>query len=482
VLLGFSEPQSLDALVPRLRQLGLELEASAEADGVVQPEVVNHTDRRFWVRSSLGEAVDGELHEAIERAFDGQLEWIGPVYHHPNVPGRAGLHCPLPNALLVKASEEQIPLREDTDKSRYLPGYRYYAVDEPRSNSAYELRSRLLEQGSRRHDTVLFENMPLLVPLSFDPVDTFYPPAPGYTGQWNMVTIRAGGPGTSAWDLTFGRTDITIAVLDSGCDLSHPDLRFVPGWQPGTLGIGMNNPSLAGFAAGHGTMVAGVAAATTHNLKGVAGVAGGCTVMPLAFTNFTESEASQGISFAVSRGVRVINMSFNALVWNPAAVDPAIEEAYDNNVVMCASSGNASGALGYPATHRHVIACGATDRTDVRRANSNFGFGLSVMAPGISVPTTTLRGTGDLEELGNKDYTAGFFGTSAAAPHVAGLAALILSENPALTSDQVRRVIESTADKVGGVPYATSLPNGTWDTNMGYGRINALAAVLLARP
>jgi subtilisin family serine protease len=94
-------------------------------------------------------------------------------------------------------------------------------------------------------------------------------------------------------------------------------------------------------------------------------------------------------------------------------------------------------------------------------------------------------GRGDLSEFGatgSRDYLASFVGTSAAAPHVAGLAALILSVDSRLTSDEVRDLIEGTADKVGGVAYGTVLPNGTWDPGMGYGRINALDAVLAALP
>ena len=102
LLLGFREPQARDALVPRLLDLDLDLEPSGAAtDGGPQSELVNHTDRRFWVRTSLGSAIDGELHHRIGAAFDEQLEWIGPVYHDPHVPGRASLHCPLPNALIL---------------------------------------------------------------------------------------------------------------------------------------------------------------------------------------------------------------------------------------------------------------------------------------------------------------------------------------------------------------------------------------------
>jgi subtilisin family serine protease len=483
LLLSFREPKALETLVPRLGELGLELEPHGGGTGIEDPpEVVNHTDRRFWVRTTLREPVDDDLLGAVEEAFGRDLEWIGPVYQQPSTPGRTGLHCPLPNILIVEASDAEVPLKEDADKSRHLAGYRYYVIDEPRRTTAYSVRPALLDRRSyAAPDAVLFENMPLVSPLSNEPADTFYQQG----RQWNMTRIRAFGPGQAAWDLTISGATITIAVIDSGCDLTHPDLIILPG-AGGPSGNGANNPGLAGFAAGHGTMCAGVAGATTHNLKGVAGVAGyTCRILPFAFTNFTEAEAAQGISFAVRSGARVISMSFNSAAWNPVLVDRAIEDAYNNDVVMCASSGNAGAALGYPATHPHIIACGATDMLDARAGFSNFGTRLSVMAPGVNVPTTTVVGTGDLGEFGatgSQDYVAGFWGTSAAAPHVAGLAALILSVDGTLSSDDVRDIIEGTADKVGGVAYATVLPNGPWDPTMGYGRINALDAALAALP
>jgi subtilisin family serine protease len=483
LLLSFREPPVPSSLEPRLGALGLELEPSAEEFGdEVQREVVNHTDRRFWIRTSLREPIADDLLDAIEEAFDQQLEWIGAVYQLPNVPGRAGLHCPLPDVLLVEASDDDVPLQEDPEKSRDLLGYRYYTIDEPRRNTSQSLRTRLLEQRPQASlNSILFEDMPLLIPLSNEPADTFY--LQGW--QWNMTRIRAFGPDLAAWDLTVAGGAITIAVIDSGCDLTHPDLLLVPG-TGGPSGNGANNPGLPGFAAGHGTMCAGIAGATTHNLKGVAGVAGyTCRLMPIAFTNFTEVEAAQGILFAVRNGARVINMSFNSTVWNPVLVDPAIEDAYVNNVVLCAATGNAGGALVYPATHPHVIACGATDRNDRRAGTSNFGDRLSVMAPGLDVATTTVVGTGNLGEFGatgSQDYVRDFWGTSAAVAHVSGIAALLLSVDPGLTSDDVRDIIEGTADRVGGVAYPTTLPNGPWSPTMGYGRVNALDAVQAALP
>ena len=204
LLLAFRTPEALATLQRELGELGLELEPSTGERADAPPETVNHTDRRFWVRTSLREAVDDELHSAIEERFGDRLEWIGPVYQLPTVPGRAGLHCPLPNVLIVEASDDEVPLTEVADTSRDLPGYRYYVIDDPRRRSAYSVRTEMLERRSyARADDVLFENMPLLVPLCNEPADTFYQQG----RQWNMTTIRAYGPGRAAWEHDVGSDD-----------------------------------------------------------------------------------------------------------------------------------------------------------------------------------------------------------------------------------------------------------------------------------
>ncbi|WP_179083682.1 S8 family serine peptidase [Streptomyces rectiverticillatus] len=126
--------------------------------------------------------------------------------------------------------------------------------------------------------------------MDYQPVDPLFPQ------QWDMVTIRAGGPGTTGWDLVSGPHRADIAILDSGCDLTHPDLYYAgQGYNPGQIaGDGSPNPTLGSytyFPVGHGTCCAGIAAGRRDNLKGVCGVAGigrAGFILPLAFTMFTE--------------------------------------------------------------------------------------------------------------------------------------------------------------------------------------------------
>jgi len=492
-LLCFLRPIDKGQLAERLGEFGLELERdSAEDRGDAEFEVVNHTDRRFWVREALGASLDVGLDEELNAAFDGALEWVGAVYRNPEIAGRQSLHCPVPDVLIVDEAIGGLDadgLRMDDDGSRYLGGYRRYSNEQPRNRPAARFAQEELRQRADSADAVLYENMPLLVPLSMEPVDTFFPAGaqpglPAYPGQWNLRRIRAYGPGRTAHDVVAVGSgfDVIIAVIDTGCDLTHPDIAYVAG-SGGVSGNGANT-SVPTFAAGHGTMVAGIAGATSHNLKGVASVAGYWSrIMPLAFTNCTNTEAAQLINFAVGNGARVINMSWNTTAWPSTLVtDRALNNANTNGVVVCASSGNNSGAVTYPATHPNVIACGSVNNNDRRASDSNFGTQLSVVAPGVGIPTTVVRGSGTLSDLDRRDWVHDFTGTSAAAPHVAGLAAMLIAIEPTLTPAEIRAIIEGTAKRVPPSPYNGQSENGPWNTFVGHGRIDAMDAVSALKP
>lgn len=490
LLLALTRPRAFEELSVQLSDAGLVLEHERYDAGTLTTAEVNHTDTRIWVSTPDGSAIDEDNDRRIRELLGPDLDWVGPVYRVPGTEGRAGLHCPLPRVLITRGSQtvaarERTRLHEDAGRSARLLGLSHLSIEDPEVD-AYQLRAALTDDGRRATDDVFFENMPLLVPLGF-----FRPNDPLLFRQWNLNRIRAVAPPDleAGWDIARGNPSITICVFDSGCDLTHPDLNFVPGV---TVFFGDGSTRMVnGFAFGHGTMCAGVAAADLNNAVGMAGVAGGCTIMPVAFTNFTDIEAHEGIVHAVQNGARVINMSFMAGAWYQAAVDPAIEFAFSRNVIMCACTGNNNGPIMYPALHPRVIAVGATSSTDERggcpgSCFSNFGSQLSVVAPGENVTTTVVQGTGD----SGGDYIQDMRGTSAAAPHVAGLAALLLSLRPNLTSDQVRTIIEVTADKVGPIPYRTEIPgpfgppahpNGSWNEQMGYGRINVHRALTRAQ-
>ncbi len=262
-----------------------------------------------------------------------------------------------------------------------------------------------------------------------------------------------------AWDLYTGGNNITLAIIDTGADLDHPDLQA-------NIGPGYNyiHPgALPDDDQGHGTHVTGIAAAVGNNGLGVAGVNWKARVMPLkildASGNGSTYNLAQAIRYAADNGARVINMSLGGscgMGW--PEIEAAVNYAVSQGVLLVAAAGNSgSTPVMCPAAIDGVMAIGATDSTDSRAYYSNYGANLAVSAPGSSIYSTLMGGG-----YGYKS------GTSMATPHVAGLAALVWSYAPSLTSSQIRDILQNTADDLG--------PPG-WDQYYGYGRINASRAL-----
>lgn len=505
ILVAFKEDQDPGAVEALLRRANATLERASEPKGRQGERAlvtINHTPRHFWVRLRSAAAA-----AALERLLQGRLEWIGPVYMLERTRGLEGLVCPLPNVLLIRPASpsdpssaeglgramERLGLKEVPEKSRYLNGARYFEVADPSRHSAYEIRESIMRREKDLVADVRFENMPLLGDTTLVPNDAFY------AQQWNLTQIQA----AQGWDYGTGNASVVVAILDDGVETGHPDLNCLPGINLSTM-MPTGNPG-----GSHGTACAGIAAASLNNALGVAGVGGGCTILPLRRVTSSDVEAATGINWAADNGAHVISMSFGRYAlgegfgptgWDFTIIDPAIEHAWNEGVVLCAASGNENtGTVNrYPARHPLVIACGASDQADNRKSpaspdgenwGSNFGqqiydgitTGVSVVAPGVLIPTTDRQGANGYNGAGGAagNYFMMFNGTSSATPHVAGLAALLLSEKPSLTNMQVRSIIEKTADKVGPVAYApqAGFPNGTRNKQMGYGRINAYRAL-----
>jgi subtilisin family serine protease len=523
LLLSFTEPQSLEAVDATLTRVGFMLEDGRD-DGPkdILSEVINHTDRRFWIRRAKGDLIsDSELDRLESAARElGEVEFVGPVYRLGQGESRGSMLCCLPNVLLIKpespVTAKNLPqrlkkygMREVTERSRYLLDLRYCVIPEPREHNALQLKDLLLKEEKDVIGDVYLENMPMVVPVTVVPSDTLFPQ------QWNMTRIQAGGPGTTGWDISAGAATVVICVLDSGVDQTHPDLQLAgQGINLGTM-MPPGGPTGPPNVRPHGTCCAGVAAAAFNNGQGVAGVAGNCRILPVAFQNWTDVEVAAGINWATTNGANVISMSFGhygpgegmaPATWNFAVIDPAIANSFASGVVLVAATGNENiGTFNrYPARHPQVIAAGASDQADNRKSpaspdgecwGSNFAADLSVVAPGALIPTTDIQGAAGYNNNGGAviagcvnyasagDAAGNFFlqfnGTSSAAPHVAGLAGLLRSQYPMLTNLDARNVIERTADKVGAIAYADAagFANGTRNAQMGYGRINVLRAL-----
>ena len=327
---------------------------------------------------------------------------------------------------------------------------------------------------------------------------------PLFPNQWalNNTGQYGGIPGIDlnacvGWaNWTTGNASVRIGILDQGYELNHPDLAA------NNFGLGFDCHSLGNSVVhgAHGTACAGIAAAPQNNNLGVSGVAPNCGLVSISHNlNFgpdLEPGVARGINWAWQNGVAVVSNSYGWYGAPSAAIDNAIQDAFTFGrgglgTVLCFATHNFNSlGITYPATaHPDVIAVGAASPCGERKNpmscdgegwGSNYGPELDVIAPGVKVPTTDMQGGAGYS--GN-DYAPAFNGTSAATPHVAGLAGLLISMNPCLTVKQVNNIIDRTAQKVGGYAYATTpgYPNGTWNIEVGYGLIDIDAAMRMTR-
>ncbi len=281
-------------------------------------------------------------------------------------------------------------------------------------------------------------------------------------------------------------SNVVVAIIDSGTMTDHYDIPNVEGgWDAHTN----SSPNIISHY--HGTFIAGLIGATPNNDEtvmgnvagGVAGIAHGVTILPVSFRvndggwiMSTDEMMKNAINYAAQRA-DVINCSWGYS--EKPIIAAAIKNALDRGRVVVFCTGNDSqNEVDFPArSDSRIIAVGAVDRLGEKSSFSNYGAELDVVAPGEGVfSTTTDSSTGVILDSG----------TSYAAPIVAGVAALMLSRNPNLTAKQVTDIIEQTAQKINRTqyPYATEPRrfNGTWHNYVGYGLVDAYAAVQASMP
>jgi subtilisin family serine protease len=396
------------------------------------------------------------------------------------------------------------------------------------------------------------------------PNDTYFNDA---TGQWNLERIDAPG----AWDISKGSPLVVIAILDCGCDLSHPDLQsqFVQGerlFDAITMTTNpSNDPANCWEKGGHGTLCAGIASAQTNapGAEGVAGVGWNCRLMPIRMKGIdaiTWEKIVSALCFARTliadpanvpsgymrseKRAHVISMSWKFSGFQRDSIEEQLKQCYDAGIVMFAAAGNWGGScpdeIGYPASSKYVIAVGASNQKDERcqpgewtgwggggTHSSQYGPELSIVAPGINIRSTDITGEASKEEyeywrdaiplpiiypsthmkggwndigdyadqymgpgtpqrqgigdIPKGDYYFEFYGTSASTPHAAGVAGLMLAYDPSLTPDQIRTILQNTAEHTGRAGENTYVidanhPKG-WNKFMGCGRLNASGAL-----
>jgi thermitase len=246
----------------------------------------------------------------------------------------------------------------------------------------------------------------------------------------NTVNLR------EAWGIAGGDPSMIVAVIDSGVRGNHPDLigRLVPGYNF------VDDNDNTTDVIGHGTSVAGIAAAAGNNGIGVAGAALDVRIMPIKVGTAEGARVSliaQGIVYAVDNGARVINLSLGSPS-DSALLQNALQYATSRNVMVVAAAGNTSNAVSFPASYPEAISVGATtlDGTELAGFSSRISR-VDLVAPGVDVLTTFWSPT-------DGNTYAWRAGTSFAAPIVAGTVALALSVNPTLTVEDVREILTST--------------------------------------
>jgi thermitase len=274
--------------------------------------------------------------------------------------------------------------------------------------------------------------------------------------QWGLEMVRA----PAAWYLSTGQA-VTVAVVDTGADLTHPDLidGLIDGWDY------IENDEIPADGNGHGTHVAGIVGATTDNARGVAGMGWGAKIMPVrVLDDQGEGDTLQvalGIRYAVEHGAKVINLSLGGYSGSQTLADTVAYAQAQGAVIVAAAGNHNTSAQFFPAAYEGVIGVSATNLSDEKASFSNYGTYIDVAAPGDNLYST-------LRSPGTYGYMSG---TSMAAPMVSGLVALLLTRYPVASPAQIVAALENGADDLG---------SEGWDPLYGWGRINAANSMYAA--
>jgi len=331
-----------------------------------------------------------------------------------------------------------------------IPGLNVYQIKlQVPASSSSELAQILVDLESFAEVTGAESNV-------IDKAQAVTPSDSRFSSQSALTKIRA----DEAW--TIARGTVTIAVVDSGADLDHPDLssKIVKGKDF------VDGDNIPNDENGHGTHVAGIAAAATNNSQGIAGVSWGSKILVVRIFDSTGSGTSartaDGIKHAADKGARIINISGGGTGGEVVKCNAVSYAIGKGSMVLAAAGNNGNSTMFYPAACPGTIAVGNTTLLDSRASTSNFGSWVDLAAPGTNILSTVPVG-GTCEHCNSTGYKP-LSGTSMAAPMVSGSAAVVLSRQPALTNAQVETRLKRTA---------VELPSA----NLGAGRIDLFEAV-----
>lgn len=358
------------------------------------------------------------------------------------------------------------------------------------------------------------------------------------TNDGKTTTIDANIDAPEAWDISKGNSNVIVAIVDEGVTSNHPDLPNnrqlrINGSNFAHLFDGTNNPNdpsptvSSSTGNNHGNACAGIVGATQDNNEGISGIAPLCKIMPIKipFGTVAASVYADAINFAVTNNADIISNSWGYSSSNPnlhPVIVSAINNAINNNKIVVFAAGNTANKVGgnvgyvtFPgnAAIPNLITVGASDRNNNQANYSPKGSDLEIVAPSHSGYNSQIKGESfnvwtidipgsnlgynswkDLnsvlpvwqETLPNAgvnftSYTGRMGGTSAATPMIAGVLALMKSINSCLSVSQMKNILQSSADKIGGFNYNwnPSLPGHSLE--LGYGKVNAYKAVQMAQ-
>ncbi len=454
----------------------------------------------YYIDPSARDDVMEEL-----RTHSPDVAWCSHVFHTPVDP--ESMFFPMDSIYV-----ELQPSSSEAEVNRLLDQYGLELIPDPDGNpnccvlrltsESTENPLKIANALLKSHAVVLAE--PDLVVKSnlaiYRPIDNLFPL------QWHLenqggagLTIGADVSATAAWDITRGSRNITVAVIDDGCDIGHPDfasngkVRF-----PRDFGQGDADPSPVGFSDNHGTACAGVAVAD-ENGSGVVGIAPGCGLMPIRWSgSVSDADIRDQFDHPRLNGADIISCSwgvasnfFTLSTSMKRSISKAATEGRNGKgCVIVFAAGNDNHDIDAPpntrngfAIHPDVIAVAASNSRDQKSHYSNFGDAIWVCAPssgagGLGIVTTDRRGSSGYQS-GDHTTVERFGGTSSATPLVAGICALMLSVNPELTAKEVKEILKDSAEKID--PQGGNYDNNGHSRLYGFGRVDAQRAVKAAR-
>jgi len=271
------------------------------------------------------------------------------------------------------------------------------------------------------------------------------------TGQYHLADADIDAP--EAWDIEIGDSTVIIGIIDTGVDWGHPDLTdniFSTGYDF------VNNDDDAMDDNGHGTHVAGIAAATPNNALGIAGVAWNCKILPVKVLQSngygTYSDVASGVNYAANNGAKVINLSLGGYA-SSYVLQNALENAYTTSVIVAAAGNGSTSAPFYPASWSFVIGAGASDVLydpitqtwyEAKAVFSNYGINADLYAPGVNIFSTI-----PLYHPHTYSYTS-WNGSSMAAPFVTGTVALLRSHYSDWSNELIHGQLVYSSDVITG--------------------------------